>query len=88
MSRLQLSTGGYDVSKGNTNSGVVNVVAKRGTYPGAGEASSRVGWPPFDHRFALDYGNATPDNRFSYYYSFNGDRENVNYGNGRHGIQF
>ena len=30
----------------------------------------------------FDYGNATPDNRFSYYYSFNGDRENVNYGNG------
>ena len=53
VSRLQLSTGGYDVSEGNTNSGVVNVVAKRGTYPGEGEASSRVGWPPFDHRFAL-----------------------------------
>jgi Carboxypeptidase regulatory-like domain/TonB dependent receptor len=82
VARLQLSTGGYDVSEGNTNSGVVNVVAKRGTYPGEGEATSRVGWPAFDHRLAFDYGNATPDNRFSYYFSFNGDRTAYSYGDG------
>lgn len=53
VGRLQLSTGGYDVSEGNTNSGVVNVVSKRGTYPGEGEATARMSWPAFDHRLAL-----------------------------------
>ena len=82
VARLQVSTGGYDVSEGNTNSGVVNVVAKRGVYPGSGQATSRVNAPNFDHRLSFDYGNSTPDNRFSYYYSFNGLRESVIYGNG------
>ena len=82
VSRLQLSTGGYDVSEGNTNSGVVNVVAKRGTFPGAGQATIDVGWPNYNHRLSFDYGNSTPDNRFSYYYSFNGLRTNEIYGNG------
>jgi hypothetical protein len=82
VSRLQLSTGGYNVSEGDTNSGVVNVVSKRGTYPGEGEATTRVGWPAFDHRLAFDYGNSSPNNRFSYYYSFNGDRNAITYGDG------
>ncbi len=82
VSRLQLSTGGYDVSEGNTNSGVVNVVAKRGTYPGAGQATVSIGWPNFNHRLSFDFGDSTPDNRFSYYYSFNGLRDNAIYGNG------
>lgn len=74
VSRLVLSTGGYDVTNGNTNSGVVNVVIKRGAYPGAGEATASVNRPNFDHRLAFDFGNATPDNRFSYYFSFTGLR--------------
>ena len=39
---LQLSTGGYDVSSGNTNSGVINEVIDRGAYPGAGQATLAV----------------------------------------------
>ena len=74
VSRLVLSTGGYDVTNGNTNSGVVNVVIKRGAYPGAGEATALMNYPNFDHRLAFDFGNATPDNRFSYYFSFTGNR--------------
>src|SRR5579872_2257900 len=80
VGRLQLSTGGYDVSEGNTNSGVVNIVTKRGTYPGSGEATARINWPNNDHRLAFDYGNATPDNRFSYYVSFQGSRSQLSYG--------
>lgn len=80
VGRLQLSTGGYDVSEGNTNSGVVNVVIKRGAYPGGGEATARTNSPNFDHRLTFDYGNATPDNRFSYYFSYNGLRDEPVYG--------
>jgi len=82
VARIQVSTGGYDVSEGNTNSGVVNVVAKRGTFPGQGQGTLRIGWPAYDHRLAFDYGGATPDNRFSYYFSFSGLNSSASYGNG------
>ncbi len=78
--RLQLSTGGYDVSQGNTNAGVVNEVIKRGTYPGQGQATGTINNPNFDHRLAFEYGNATADNRFSYFYAFNGLRQYRVYG--------
>ncbi len=83
VGRLQLSTGGYDVSQGNTNSGVVNVISKRGTFPGSGQATARVNSPNFDHRLAFDYGNATPDNRFSYYVSYQGIRAEPIYGDNK-----
>ena len=79
-SSVVLSTGGYDVSAGNTNAGVVNEVIKRGTYPGEGETTATVNAPNFDHRFAFDYGTATPDNRFSYFFGFNGLRQFRTYG--------
>ncbi|HEY7992760.1 MAG TPA: TonB-dependent receptor [Candidatus Eremiobacteraceae bacterium] len=82
-SSVVLSTGGYDVSAGNTNAGVVNEVIKRGTYPGEGEMTATVNAPNFDHRFALDYGNATADNRFSYFFGFNGLRQFRSYGDGK-----
>jgi len=79
-SRVVLSTGGYDVSEGNTNSGVVNIVIGRGGYPGAGQATMAVNTPNFDHRFALQYGNGSPDNRFSYFFAYNGLRQYRVYG--------
>ena len=81
-SSIVLSTGGYDVTNGNTNSGVVNEVIKRGSYPGAGQFTLTSNAPNFDHRFSIEYGNGTPDNRFSYFYSFNGLRANRVYGDG------
>lgn len=79
-SSVVLSTGGYDVSAGNTNAGVVNEVIKRGTYPGEGEYTASVNSPNFDHRLAFDYGNATADNRFSYFFGFNDLRQFRVYG--------
>jgi len=79
-SRVVLSTGGYDVSEGNTNSGVVNIVIGRGAYPGAGQATMAVNAPNFDHRFAIQYGNGSPDNRFSYFFAYNGLRQYRVYG--------
>ncbi|MBV8222639.1 MAG: TonB-dependent receptor [Candidatus Eremiobacteraeota bacterium] len=79
---VQLATGGYDVATGNTNSGVINEVIKRGAYPGGGQATMRIGWQAYDHELSLDYGSATPDNRFSYYMSFGGQRNDINYGDG------
>ncbi|MGI8737918.1 MAG: hypothetical protein DLM53_00585 [Candidatus Eremiobacter antarcticus] len=78
--RLQLSTGGYDVSEGNTNAGVINEVIKRGSYPGQGEATLRVNSPNYDHRLSFEYGNGSPDNRYSYFFAFNGLRQYRTYG--------
>lgn len=80
---VQLSTGGYDVSSGNTNSGVINEVIKRGAYPGEGQATFRLLGPTFGHEISFDYGNATPDNRFSYYFSYGGQRDAADYGDRR-----
>ena len=77
---VQLSTGGYDVSNGNTNSGVINEVIKRGTYPPAGEATLRFDGPTYGHELSFDYGAATPNNRFSYYLSYGGSRDASDYG--------
>ncbi|MBV8595584.1 MAG: carboxypeptidase regulatory-like domain-containing protein, partial [Candidatus Eremiobacteraeota bacterium] len=77
---VQLSTGGYDVSNGNTNSGVINEVIQRGTYPPKGQATMRIDSPVFGHELSIDFGGATPNNRFSYYYSFGGYRHGNGYG--------
>jgi outer membrane receptor protein involved in Fe transport len=78
---VQLATGGYDVATGNTNSGVINEVIRRGAYPGTGQATFRIGFQPFDHEISADYGSATPDNRFSYFASFGGQRNATVFGN-------
>ena len=77
---VQLSTGGYDVSNGNTNSGVINEVIKRGTYPPEGQATLRLDGPTYGHELSFDWGAATPDNRFSYYLSFGGSQDASDYG--------
>src|SRR5579872_5444015 len=77
---VQLSTGGYDVSNGNTNSGVINEVIKRGSYPPAGQATLRLNGPTYGHELSFDWGAATPDNRFSYYLSFGGSHDASDYG--------
>ena len=77
---VQLSTGGYDVSAGNTNSGVINQVITRGAYPAKGQATIRVMSPIFGHELSFDYGGASPNNRFSYYYSFAGQNDAIAYG--------
>jgi len=80
---VQLSTGGYDVSEGNTNSGVINEVISRGSYPGGGEATARMTGPTYGHELSIDYGSATPNNRFSYYFSYGGQRDASDYGDRR-----
>ncbi|HYK53202.1 MAG TPA: carboxypeptidase-like regulatory domain-containing protein, partial [Candidatus Eremiobacteraceae bacterium] len=80
---IQLSTGGYDVSSGNTNSGVINQVIQRGAYPPSGQATARVFAPVYGHELSFDWGNATPDNRFSYYLSFGLQRDGTIFGDGK-----
>ena len=77
---VQVSTGGYDVSEGNTNAGVINEVIKRGAFPPGGQATIRVTDPIFGHEISFDYGGATTNNRFSYYFSAGSQRDASDYG--------
>jgi hypothetical protein len=77
---VQLSTGGYDVSEGNTNSGIFNEIVNRGTYPGSGRATMRINSPLYGHELSFDYGSASPNNRYSYYVAVGGLRDAVAYG--------
>lgn len=77
---INLSTGGFDVSSGEANTGVVNQVIKRGTYPAEGETTIRVMSPLYGHELSFDFGGATPDNRYSYYVAFGGLHDGIGYG--------
>ncbi len=74
VGNVQVVEGAGDATQGNVGSGVINVVPKRGTYPGFGLVDIESGGPGFSHQAAFEYGFAAPNNRWSDYISFNGQR--------------
>jgi len=77
---VQLIPGGGDASHGGTGTGLVALQAKRGVYPGSGTIDLETTAYPFLHQIGLEYGLATPDNRFSNYLGYTGVREDLQYG--------
>lgn len=77
---LQVSPGAGDASQGNSGTGVINLIAKRGTYPGFGMVSGEVASQTFYHDFIAEYGTATSDGRFSNYFKYIGQRQAELYG--------
>ncbi|MBV9647570.1 MAG: carboxypeptidase regulatory-like domain-containing protein [Candidatus Eremiobacteraeota bacterium] len=71
---LQVVSGAGDATQGGIGAGVVNVIPGRGSYPGSGFASFDVSAPWYDHAFAFQYGIATPNGRFSDFFSARSDR--------------
>ncbi|HZO95261.1 MAG TPA: TonB-dependent receptor [Candidatus Baltobacteraceae bacterium] len=70
LNSLQIVAGAGDASQGNIGGGVVNEVIKRGTYPAGGTVGFTIGGPSYLHQGTIQYGWATPDNRFSDYASY------------------
>ena len=81
ISRIQVSTGGYDASGGNSISGVVNTVVGVGSSPPHGSVTTLVQAPTFYHGLNFDYGSATPDGRFSWYAAAVTWNSNYDWGN-------
>ncbi len=81
ISSLQVVEGAGDATQGNVGGGVVNLIPKRGTYPSFGSVDFEAGGPNYFHQFAIEYGWASPNGRFSDYIAYNGQR-GVPYGNG------
>jgi hypothetical protein len=82
IANLEVYTGGLYAGAAANGTGVINSVVKTGTYPPFGQAVFGMTSPEFNHKLTLEYGGATPDNRFSYYLGFGGvNSENeYNYG--------
>lgn len=76
---MQVVSGAGDATQGGIGAGVVNIVPGRGTYPGNGFLSFDVGGPWYDHSAAGQYGIATPDGRFSDFFSFRSTRSAPQY---------
>ena len=74
LSSAQVVEGAGDATQGNIGSGLINVVPKRGTYPGAGLADFEFGGPSFDHQIGFEYGLATRSGNISNYFSYTGER--------------
>ncbi len=80
LGSFQVVEGAGDATQGNIGSGVVNVIPKRGTYPGTGVVDFEVGGPNFDHQFGFSYGIASASGNISNYFSYIGNRGVPYYG--------
>ncbi len=80
IGELQLIPGAGDASQGNTGTGVINLISKRGSNPAFGDIEVDALAQPFDHQLSFEYGFATPNNRFSDYIAYTGTRENNQFG--------
>ena len=80
LGSLQVVEGAGDATQGNIGSGLVNIIPKRGTYPGTGTVDFEIGGPNYSHQFAIDYGIATRSGNISNYFSYTGDRTVPYYG--------
>jgi len=80
VSSLQLTPGAGDASVGNSGTGVINLIANKGTRPPFGTFELDAGAPAYNHYLRSEYGFATPNGRFSEYASFIGQRAGTQYG--------
>jgi hypothetical protein len=74
LGSIQVVEGAGDATQGGVGSGVINVIPKRGTYPGDGTLDLEIAGPNFSHQAAFDYGFATANGAFSNYFSYIGQR--------------
>ena len=70
ISNTQIVPGAGDPSQGDAGVGAVNLIVKRGTYPGTGLLDAEADTRPFTHQFNVQYGTATSNGSVSDYFSF------------------
>jgi hypothetical protein len=74
LGSIQVVEGAGDATQGNIGAGVINVIPKRGTYPGFGFLDFEAGGPNFSHQFAFEEGLATANGAISDYIAYTGQR--------------
>lgn len=69
IGNVEVFTGGLSAQNAGNGVGVINSVIKTGTSPAFGSLAFGVTTPDFNHSFRAEYGGATPNRRFSYYFA-------------------
>lgn len=82
IGNVEVFTGGLSAQNAGNGVGVINSVIKTGTYPAFGSLSTGLTSPDFNHSLRAEYGGATPNRRFSYYFGFDGIDSQNNFNNG------
>jgi hypothetical protein len=82
IGNVEVYTGGLSAQNAGNGVGVINSVIKTGTYPAFGSFSAGITSPDFNHLFRAEYGNASPDRKFSYYLAVDSanSQNDFNYG--------
>ncbi len=80
LSSVQVVEGAGDATQGNVGGGVVNLVPKRGTYPGTGLFDAEIGLPGQYSQGALEYGIASRDGSVSDFFSYYQTNNRLLYG--------
>lgn len=83
VNSVELYTGGYSARYGHSSQGIINSTIKSGTYPGFTIASFGVSGQSFNHAMTLEWGGATPDNKYSWYVGFDGVNSANDWDNGK-----
>jgi hypothetical protein len=77
---VQLTPGAGSAVFGNNGTGSLNLIAKRGSYPGYAQVQFANGGPDFFHGMNGEYGTGAPDGRWSAYVAFSGQNTGFRYG--------
>ncbi len=80
VGNVQVVEGAGDATQAGVGAGVINIIPQRGSGPGSGTLDLEVGGPNFNHQLGVTYGFSTPDNRFSEFVSYIGQRYAPYYG--------
>lgn len=81
IENLEVYTGGLYAGAAANGTGVINSVLKVGKYPSFGTFAVGFTSPEYNHKMTLEYGGASPDERFSYYFGFEGVNSENEYNN-------
>jgi hypothetical protein len=69
IGNVEVTTGGLSAQQGGSNGGIVNMTVKQGTYPAFGDVTTSVGGPAYQHDLEAEYGGASPDNKWTWFFA-------------------
>lgn len=72
LQSAQLTPGVSNATVSTQGTGALNLIVKRGTYPGFANAQLAIRTPEFTHSLNFEYGFATPNGKISDYLSYAG----------------
>lgn len=72
LQSAQLTPGVSNASFSTQGTGSLNLIVKRGTYPGFSTAQAAIGGPSYRHALNFEWGWATPNGQWSDYMSYAG----------------